>query len=176
MSHLKTIILLVSLFFSVASINAQSEGLEKIDFFIGEWSIESVDITPDGSFQKGRAKSVVKYILDGYAMQDDYLILDKDDSIVFRGTSIRSYNPKSHKYQIVWIMPGYKGLTDISAEWKDGKLLSTGKGYDYQGDFLERFEYYDIEDNSYKFKMDRSYDNGNTWIENFGSYTATRVK
>jgi hypothetical protein len=135
-----------------------------------------VDIRPDGSFENGRAKSVVKYILDGYAMQDDYLILDIDDNVVFRGTSIRSYNPRSGKYQIVWIIPGYKGLTDISAEWKDGKLVSTGKGYDYQGDFLERFEYYDIEDNSYKFKMDRSYDDGKTWIENFGRFTATRVK
>lgn len=155
---------------------AQSEGLKKIDFFIGEWAIESVDIRTDGSFKKGRAKSQVKYILDGYAMQDDYLTLDENDNIVFRGTSIRSYNPGSGKFQIVWIMPGYKGLTDIVAEWKDGKLISTGKGYDYQGGFLERFEYYDIQKDSYKFKMDRSYNNGKTWIEKFARFTATRIK
>ncbi|WP_223034081.1 DUF1579 domain-containing protein [Hanstruepera marina] len=176
MKHLKTTLLLLTLFILSHLLNAQSEGLKKIDFFIGEWSIESVDILPNGTYQKSKAKSIVKYILDGYAIQDDFLSLDKNNNIVFRGTSIRSYNPRTNKYQIVWIMPGYKGITDISAELKDGKLVSTGKGYDYQGDFLERFEYYDIKNDSYKFKMDRSYDNGKTWIENFGRFTATRIK
>jgi hypothetical protein len=176
MKHFKTFLLVLTISFAISTLNAQTEGLKKIGFFIGEWSIESVDILPNGSFQKSKAKSVVKYILDGHAIQDDYLSLNKDGDIVFRGTSIRSYNPRTNKYQIVWIMPGYRGLTDISAELKDGKLVSTGKGYDYKGDFLERFEYYDIKNDSYKFKMDRSYDNGKTWIENFGQFTATRTK
>ena len=176
MKHLNTLLSIFVFLFASSIILAQSEGLKKIDFFIGEWAIESIDIRPDGSFQNGRAKSVVKYILDGHAIQDDYLVLDNVNNIVFRGTSIRSYNPRTNKYQIVWIMPGYTGITDISAELKDGKLVSTGKGYDHQGDFLERFEYYDIQSDSYKFKMDRSYDNGKTWIENFGRFTATRVE
>ena len=165
----------VALLFFSLTVFSQNDGLKQIDFFIGEWNIEAVDILPDGSFQKNRAKSVVRYILDGEAIQDDYLLLDNNDTIIFRGTSIRSYNQNTNKYQIVWIMPSHKGITDIVAEWKNNKLISTGKGYDSSGSFLERFEYYDIKPNSYKFKMDRSYDGGKTWIENFGKFTATRV-
>ena len=172
---MKTLLSTILVIFSL-SLSAQKEGLSKIDFFIGTWDLETTDIQPDGSFKKGKARSEVKYILDGYAMQDNYLILNSSDEIVFRGTSIRSYNPRTDKFQIVWIMPGYKGITDIQAEWKEGKLISTGKGYDYAGEFLERFEYYDIKKNSYSFKMDRSYDGGETWIENFGRIEAKRIK
>lgn len=158
------------------TMRAQVPGLEKLDFFIGEWALETMDIQPDGSYAEGKARSEVKYILDGHAVQDDFLVLGDDDTVLFRGTSIRSYNPRSEKFQIVWIMPGYKGLTDIIAEWKDGKLISTGKGYDAQGEFLERFEYYDITEVSYSFRMDRSYDNGATWIKNFALINAKRIK
>ena len=155
---------------------AQSEGLKQIDFFIGAWDLETTDIQPDGSFAKGRARSEVSYILDGWAMQDNFLLLGQDEQVIFRGTSIRSFNAQTGKFQIVWVMPGYHGITDISAEWTDGKLVSTGKGYDGGGEFLERFEYYDITNDSYKFKMDRSYDGGNTWIENFSRLEATRIR
>jgi hypothetical protein len=71
-------------------------------------------------------------------------------------------------------MAGRKGLTDIQAEWKDGKLVGKGEGYDGYGSFKERFEYYNISDNSYTFRMDRSYDGGETWLKNFNRIEATR--
>ena len=172
---MRRFILLTLLFFSYLMCFSQ-EGLKKIDFFIGKWDIETIDIQQDGSFSEGRALSEVKYILNGEAIQDDFLVLNSRNDIVFRGISIRSFNARTNKFQIVWIMPGYSGLTDIEAEWINGKLVSTGKGYDQAGEFLERFEYYDITENSYSFKMDRSYDGGNSWVENFGRMNATRIE
>ena len=169
-------ILMLFVFSISQNVNAQKNGLEKLDFFIGEWAIETSDIQPNGSYAKGRAKSVVKYILDDQAIQDDFLMLGKDGAIVFRGTSIRSYNQRTNKFQIVWIMPGHNGITDISAQWIDGKLISNGKGYDDNGEFLERFEYFDITKNAYSFKMDRSYDNGKNWIKDFALMKATRIE
>ena len=160
----------------VHSGHAQQEGLTHISFFIGTWDIETIDRTPQGGMIKGRARSVVEYILDGKAMKDDFYGLDPASNVIFRGTSIRSFNATTGKFQIVWIMPGITGITDISAEWKDGKLVSTGKGYDSMGEFLERFEYYNITSDSYSFRMDRSYDGGKTWIKNFGQMHAKRVK
>lgn len=172
--------LIIAVFLSAMCISdvvhAQPAGLQKIDFFIGAWDLNTTSIQPDGSFAKGRARSEVSYILDGWAMQDNFLLLGQDEQVIFRGTSIRSFNAQTGKFQIVWVMPGYNGITDISAEWTDGKLISTGKGYDGGGEFLERFEYYDITDDSYKFRMDRSYDGGNTWIENFSRLEATRIR
>lgn len=154
---------------------AQDNQLEQLDFFIGHWELETNDIQPDGTFKTGKAKSKVKYILDGYAMQDNYLMLDGNENIILRGTSIRSFNKNSGKYQIVWIMPGINGITDITAEFIDNKLVGRGKGYDNNGEFLEKFEYYNISKDSYSFKMDRSYDNGKNWIINFGTFEAKRI-
>ncbi len=176
MNPIKIFITILFIWITYSSSMAQSSGLDQIDFFIGEWDIETTDIQADGSFAKGKAKSIVKYILDGTAMQDEFQVINQNGNIVFRGISIRSYNARNARFQIVWVMPGINGITDISAEWTGEKLVSTGKGYDGGGEFLERFEYYDITDNSYKFKMDRSYDGGKNWIENFSRLKATKVK
>ena len=164
------------IFQCISSLLLPAQSLSTLDFFIGTWKLQTIDIQPDGSFVKGQAISEVKYILDGYAIQDDFMMLNREGEVVFRGTSIRSYNQQSGKYQIAWIMPGHRGFTDIEAEWNGGKLISTGKGYDAFGDFLERFEYYDITDKSYSFRMDRSYDGGKTWIKDYSQMTATKVK
>lgn len=175
MSNVKLLIFALSFLF-MSSIHAQKEQLKKLDFFIGEWLLETKDIQPDGSFKKGTAKSSVSYILDGYAIQDDYRVLDENNEVVFRGTSIRSFNSKTGKFQIVWIMPGFTGLTDITAEFMGSRLVGNGKGYDENGPFIERFEYYNISKDRYAFKMDRSYDNGNNWIINFGTFEAKRIQ
>lgn len=174
---MKRIIFALFILINVSGLFAQNNsGLSQINFFIGEWDLTTIDVQPDGNFMRGKARSIVKYILDETAMQDDFISFNRSGEVVFRGTSIRSYNPRTDKFQIVWIMPGIMGITDISAEWKDGRLVSTGKGYDGGGEFLERFEYYDITDDSYSFKMDRSYDGGETWIENFGRMEAKRIR
>lgn len=99
---------------------AQQEGLTQISFFIGTWEIETIDKTPQGGIIKGRARSVVEYILDGKAMKDDFYGLNSVGDVIFRGTSIRSFNATTGKFQVVWIMPGISGITDISAviRWK----------------------------------------------------------
>lgn len=175
---MKTTVLFFCAFLCILStnLNAQTNQLEKLDFFIGEWNIETKDIQPTGTFKTGKAKSIVKYILNGYAMQDDYLMLDDNQNVIFRGTSIRSFNKNTGKYQIVWIMPGITGITDISAEFIENRLIGKGIGYDDNGEFLERFEYYNISKDSYSFKMDRSYDNGENWIVNFGTFEAKRIQ
>lgn len=155
---------------------SQNEGLKKLDFFVGEWELTTKASRPDGTVAMGKARTKAYYILDKAAIQDDFYALDPNDNVVFRGTSIRSFNNQTGKYQIVWIMPGVTGITDISGVMTNGKLVTTGKGYDGNGEFLERFEYYNIQPDSYSFKMDRSYDGGQSWMLNFSTFDAKRVK
>ena len=166
------ILLIVSI---VTTTYAQNDGLKKLDFFIGEWSLTTKDLTPSGAIISGKARTKAYYILDKAAIQDDFYMLGQNDQVVFRGTSIRSFNRQSGKYQIVWVMPGVDGIIDISGVLSNGKLVTTGKGYDGRGEFLERFEYYDIKPDSYSFKMDRSYDGGKTWLLNFSSFDTKRI-
>ncbi|WP_420580793.1 hypothetical protein [Reichenbachiella sp.] len=161
---------------AITHLQAQHEGLKRLDFFIGEWELTTKASRPDGSVMMGKARTKAYYILEKAAIQDDFYALDANDNVVFRGTSIRSFNQQTGKYQIVWVMPGISGITDISGVMSNDRLVTTGKGYDSNGEFLERFEYYDIKPDSYSFKMDRSYDGGETWLLNFSSFDAKKVK
>lgn len=174
---MKRILLFSSLLVIViTNLSAQNDGLKKLEFFVGEWELVTKASRPDGSVMMGKARTKAYYILDKTAIQDNFYALDQNDNVVFRGTSIRSYNRQTGKYHIVWVMPGVYGITDISGVMSNGKLVTTGKGYDGNGEFLERFEYYNIKQDGYSFKMDRSYDGGKTWMENFSSFDAKKVK
>lgn len=151
-----------------------SECLEKLDFFIGEWILETRDMQRDGSFRKGSALSSVYFILDGYALQDDFRSINGQGEVTFRGTGIKSCLDEHSGYIITWIMPGIEGLSDLRASWENGILAGKGEGYDHIGTFKERFEYYNISDSSYSFRMDRSYDMGKTWLQNFSRIEATK--
>lgn len=167
-----TVFLLLT-FFSQAF--AQQPGcLKPIDFFIGEWNLSTRDMQQNGSIAEGEARSNAYYILDGRAIQDDFRSIDRSGNVEFRGTSIRSCDEDRSKYIIAWLMPGKEGITDLRATWSEGILSGEGEGYDEFGAFMERFTYFNITDSSYSFRMQRSYDEGRTWLQNFSSIEATK--
>ena len=137
------------------------EGLSRVAFFIGEWDVES--LSADGANVVGRARTEVRYILDGAAMQADYYGLDPVGNTVFRGTTIRTFVPATGRYAVHWAMAGLPGYTYIDVEYRDGELHGEGHGFDGQGEFVERYRYFDISESNYSFEMSRSYDGGETW-------------
>ena len=155
--------------------NAPAETAQ-LDWMIGEWDLVSKNKMQDGSYFTHKATSTVYYVLDGYAIMDDFRALDDKGNATFRGTSFRTFDPRAKKWSIKWVMAGEPGMTDIVAEMKDGKLVMEGKGYDGYGKFLERAEYYDLSDDHYSFRLARSYDGGTTWIEDLNLIEATKKK
>lgn len=147
------------------------EGLEQVAFFIGEWDIENR--SADGAQVVGRARTEVRYILDGNAMQADYYGLDPFGNTVFRGTTIRTYVPETGRFAVHWAMANLPGYTYIDVEYRDGELHGDGRGFDAQGEFVERYRYFDISEEHYSFEMSRSYDGGATW-QQFANLKATK--
>lgn len=154
---------------------AQPHPMDSLAFFIGEWDLHTYDIQPDGSYKEGRARSTAYRVLDGFAIQDDFRQVDTLGTVIFRGTSLRSYNPATQLYQVVWVMPGVSGITDLRGRFEGDDLVLTGEGYDVIGTFLEEARYFDITANSYSFTLKRSYDGGQTWIDPFGTIEAVRI-
>ncbi len=149
---------------------------EEFNFFLGHWSIESLDIRPDGTYAKTRALSHAYAFLDGTAIMDEWRSLDGSDKVIFRGASFRTYLPGDRSWQILWMMSGVQGQTVIQARKVGDEIHMEGKGEDPGGRFLERARYHDITPNGYRFSMDRSYDGGATWISPFNEFTATRIE
>lgn len=100
-------LVIIIVLFGQKQAHSQVNDLQNLNFFIGEWSLETLDIQPDGTFKKGRAKSVVKYILNKRAIQDDFLMLNENEQVIFIGLSIRSFNQITGKYhskqKVRWI-------------------------------------------------------------------------
>lgn len=171
--NMPNLIICLSLF--LFTNNTESSPMEKLSFFEGNYRVTSTEIQRDGSYITRKAFTSGRFIHNGNALIDEYIMKNDQGEITFRGMSIRSFNPRKKSYQIVWLMPGHNGLTDLTAIWKDGKWIGKGEGYDDSGSFLERFTYSEITDNSYTFRMDRSYNNGKNWIEDFNVMRAVRM-
>lgn len=146
-------------------------GLAQVEFFIGQWDVEAR--SADGQQAVGRARTEVRYILDGTAMQADYYGLDPGGNTVFRGTTIRTYVPATGRFVVHWAMANQPGYTYIDVEYRDGELHGNGRGFDAQGEFVERYRYFNISDARYSFEMSRSYDGGTTW-QPFANLRATK--
>ena len=142
-------------------INPQApEELKQFAFCIGEWEVrpQSVDDSAPPA-----AKMHGYYVLDGFAIQADYRGLDRNGKTVFRGTSFRTYDVANKQFSMKWMVANRSDYTLITGKMDREDLVSTGQGRDARGEFQERYRFYDIEQDNYKFKMERSYDGGKTW-------------
>lgn len=119
----------------------------------------------DGSYAASKARSDVYWALDGRALIDEFRSIDANGNTVFRGLSFRTWDVRNEHFGIKWLMANESGMTNIRAYWREGELHMEGSGNDEAGEFLGRARYYDIGPDSYRFERSRSYDGGETWIE-----------
>lgn len=149
---------------------------EQFAFLVGEWNCATRFMKPDGSgYSEGRAKWTGYFILDGWAIQDDW-VGDQANGQKSYGTNIRSFNPQTGKWDNRWLGAGNLQWKYFAAE-KSGEtmVMMGGEGKDNFGDFIDRNTFYDIGPDSWSWRKDRSYDGGETWIEGVGFITATRA-
>lgn len=134
--------------------------LEQLAFCIGKWEVrpQSVaDTAPPAATMHGY------YVLDGFAIQADYRGLNRNGDVVFRGASFRTYDVANKQFSMKWMVANQADYTLITGKMDGKDLVSTGQGRDARGEFQERYRFYEIGEDGYKFKMERSYDGGMTW-------------
>lgn len=145
------------------------------DFLLGEWEIAMLTM-PEGSTVGRRATLRVQRILDGTAILDEIRHVDQAGQVNFRGATFRSYLPETDRWYVLWMMANVEGYTELYAQVMDGEVHTTGKGRDPGGELVERGRYYDITGDGCSFTLERSYDDGKTWIRPFVAFRATRRK
>ena len=160
-------------------LNAQAPPeTEQFAFLIGLWDCTRQSMQPDGqSYGKvNHATWAGRYILDGWAIQDDW-VSKLPGGGTFYGTNIRSFNPQTGKWDNRWLPAG-------SLQWKyyeaekvgDTMVMIGGEGKDARGTFIDRNVFHDIQPDSWKWRKDRSWDGGKTWIEDIARIVATRAR
>lgn len=137
----------------------------------GEWECTNYVPRPDGKWQPvGKAVWLWKYILDGYAVQDLWYqpFIEKSVTVSasphdVTGTNVRMYRPKTGKWDLSWFVNSTNNTAHFTAtNEKDGSIVMIKKEPP-----LQRVTFYDITENSFRWKSENSKDNGQTWNETF---------
>ena len=61
-------------------------------------------------------------------------------------------------------------------EFVDGEMHIEAHGSDIRGQYQDRIRFHDIAADSFSWRMSRSYDGGETWIEDIMVADATRIE
>ncbi|MCB0280014.1 MAG: DUF1579 family protein [Calditrichaeota bacterium] len=154
----------------------QQSPFRKMDFLIGEWEYDAKNREEDGTFSDAKYITKTYHTFDGVMLQDDFYFQIPNGKWISYGTTVRTYDPRRGKFYMLWYTKDLSFVTQMEGDYEDGEFKFIGKGKDEKGDFISHITFYDIKTDSYRWKADRSYDAGKTWIEKIFSYTATRVK
>lgn len=149
---------------------------EQYSFMVGKWDCTTRFMMPDGSgYVEGRARWTGHYILDGWAIQDHWIGY-KPDGQESHGTNIRSFNRQTRKWDNRWLSAGSLQWAYFESEMVGDTMVMTGSGKDDFGEFIDRNTFYEIQAQSWRWRKDRSYDGGKTWIEGVGFIEARRAQ
>ena len=142
--------------------NACLEGsMAQFGRYVGDWKIEDEALAQDGSgWAPGKgARWVFECIGDGTAVQDYWMPNGGG-----YGTNLRTYNPESGAWEIVWAAQSQNGLMHISATQDENGNVVMDVQKPVQ-DPPRRITFFPPTDSGWNWVMEMSFDDGETWTE-----------
>jgi hypothetical protein len=140
--------------------NACMEGpMAQFGRYVGDWKIDDETLAQDGSgWGPGKgARWIFECIGDGTAVQDFW-----HPNGGGYGTNLRTYNPDTGKWEIVWATGALNGLMHISAEQDaDGNIKMAILKPEQNPP--RRITFMPPHDNGWDWVMEMSMDGGETW-------------
>lgn len=164
-----------------ATIRSVPAEARQFAFLVGQWELV---VKPAASGLAARIHGVPKMAgmwkawraLDGFGIEDELRITDASGNPRVLAHALRYYDA-STKQWLTSSIDAYRGVfTSSTGQWKDGALVTTSRGADAEGKaYMTRTRFYDITPGSFKFRQDRSTDEGRSWTEGMLSIDAKRV-
>ena len=101
----------------VGKLNPQAPPeLSRFAFLIGNWKCEAKLLQANGTWQKLDAAWHGRFILDGYAIQDEYRMIGPTGELIVLGMNIRSYDAANHRWSIKWLNALTGTWTDLASQ------------------------------------------------------------
>jgi hypothetical protein len=143
--------------------------LSQFAFLIGRWKCDARIMSANGEWQTFHATWVGRYILDGYAIADEYRMTDISGKLIVLGMNFRSYDAAKRIWNIKWLNAMTGTWVDLGSE-EFGGVVSKGQSIIYS--FKEpvaahaytRATYTKISETRFTWQGEKS-DDGNTWSE-----------
>ena len=151
--------------------NAPAE-LSRFAFLIGDWSFQAKVKTTEGQWHPFKGTWRGRYILDGYAISDEYRMTDLSGKLIVLGLNLRAYDASKQTWNIKW-------LNALTGTWMNlapselGAVRSDGQSMIYA--FKEmapvdsthaytRATYKKVSETHFTWRGEKSAD-GNAWSE-----------
>ena len=131
----------------------------------GLWDAEQTIIGKDGKWSSGRrSKGIWRwyYILDGQAIQDDWISIDSLDQQKTVGTNIRIYNPDEKLWYMAWIDKTHRRLATFTATSDKGNIIMDGTNSN--GRHIHNI-FFNIKPDTFDWKQEWTFDKGKSWVE-----------
>jgi hypothetical protein len=114
--------------------------------------------------------------MDGYGIEDELRITDESGNPRNLSHAVRYFDATAKRW-LTNTIDVFRGVSGSSTgEWKDNAIVMVSHGTDSEGKvYAMRGRYYDITPTSFKFRQERSYDEGKTWDSAVLTIDATRV-
>lgn len=143
--------------------------LSRFAFLIGKWRCDVKLKREDGSWEPLEASWVGRYVLDGYAIMDEFRMTTPTGELLVLGVNVRAYDVKKRAWTLKW-------LNALDGTWLDlgpdelGGIEIDGPSISYTfkepmgAHALTRATYLDISPNRFTWRGERSND-GTVWEE-----------
>jgi len=153
--------------------------MQQFKFLEGSWDCVMKTKLKDGSYAESKATWTGKYVLDGFAFQDDFRS-SFGQGQVYRGTTWRTYQVEEQRWINIFLSPNDLVQAIPSDPFFTGKTCETGmcltrRGRNQKGTYIDKFFFVAISSDSFTWYMDRSYDDGVTWLEKVTIIKAVRT-
>jgi len=86
--------------------------LSRFAFLIGKWDCDAKLMSASGTWQTYKAAWLGRYILDGYAIADEYRMLGPSGDLIVLGMNFRTYDVTKRTWNIRW-------LNGLAGDWTD---------------------------------------------------------
>lgn len=150
-------------------------------FLVGQWELVAKPLATtlaqrihgvpklSGSWKAWRA-------FDGWGIEDEVRLSDASGNPKLLTHTTRFFDTATRRWSIAAI-DVYKNVQSQStAEWRNGEMMTTGKGTDETGRaYISRATFLKITANSFSYRIDRSFDGGKSWTEGVTQIEAKRV-
>jgi hypothetical protein len=90
--------------------------LSQFAFLIGHWRFDAKFKLPQGEWQTFHGTWIGRYILNGYAIADEYRMLGSGGEIVVHGMNFRVYDAAKQVWNIKWLSALEGRWTDLTSE------------------------------------------------------------
>lgn len=143
--------------------------LARFAFLIGSWRCEARLKQDDGSWESFPASWSGRYVLDGYAIMDEFRMTRPTGELLVLGVNVRSYDQRRGTWNLRWLNALDGSWTELGPEelggvTMDGDSISYRFSEPVAAHPLTRATYFNISSAGFTWRGERSRD-GLVWDE-----------